>query len=145
MDPVDDLGVRERGHVAERTTAGHVAEQSAHDLARACLRKIAREDDAVWARDLPDHLRHVVTQLLGHGVVSLELRLQGNERNDRLADKVDPAKVEIGTDIRGTPYIFTLDTDQKEKRGKNMMTMGRRKDWKKAYVKLAEGSRLDII
>ena len=39
--------------------------------------------------------------------------------NDRLADKLDPAKVEISTDIKGKNYIFTLDTDHKEKRGKN--------------------------
>ena len=41
--------------------------------------------------------------------------------------------------------VRTAIVKGKEKRGKNMMTMGRRKDWKKAYVKLAEGSRLDII
>jgi large subunit ribosomal protein L23 len=33
----------------------------------------------------------------------------------------------------------------KQKRDKNMLTYGRRKEWKKAYVKLQEGQRLDII
>ena len=33
----------------------------------------------------------------------------------------------------------------KRKRMKNMLLMGRRKDWKKAFVTLAEGERLDII
>jgi len=33
----------------------------------------------------------------------------------------------------------------KSKRMKNMLLEGRRKDWKKAYVKLKEGFRLDVI
>jgi len=33
----------------------------------------------------------------------------------------------------------------KAKRDKNMLTYGRRKDWKKAYVRLKSGHRLDII
>ncbi|HTF56152.1 MAG TPA: 50S ribosomal protein L23 [Planctomycetota bacterium] len=33
----------------------------------------------------------------------------------------------------------------KRKRMKNMLLEGKRKDWKKAYVKLKEGFRLDII
>lgn len=33
----------------------------------------------------------------------------------------------------------------KRKKEKNMLTMGVRKDWKKAYVKLRAGERLDII
>lgn len=33
----------------------------------------------------------------------------------------------------------------KQKRDKNMVTYGRRRDWKKAYVTLQEGQRLDII
>lgn len=33
----------------------------------------------------------------------------------------------------------------KQKRMKNMLLSGRRKDWKKAYVTLQEGQRLDII
>jgi large subunit ribosomal protein L23 len=41
--------------------------------------------------------------------------------------------------------VRTVVVKGKEKRSKNMVLMGRRKDWKKAYVKLAAGSRLDII
>lgn len=33
----------------------------------------------------------------------------------------------------------------KRKRMKNMLMQGQRKDWKKAYVTLEEGQRLDII
>ena len=33
----------------------------------------------------------------------------------------------------------------KSKRMKNMLLEGKRKDWKKAYVKLKEGFRLDVI
>ncbi len=41
--------------------------------------------------------------------------------------------------------VRTVRVKGKEKRSKNQVLMGRRKDWKKAYVKLAAGSRLDII
>jgi large subunit ribosomal protein L23 len=41
--------------------------------------------------------------------------------------------------------VRTVVVKGKEKRSRNMVLSGRRKDWKKAYVKLAAGSRLDII
>jgi large subunit ribosomal protein L23 len=41
--------------------------------------------------------------------------------------------------------VRTVVVKGKAKRSKNMVLMGRRKDWKKAYVTLAEGSRLDLI
>jgi len=41
--------------------------------------------------------------------------------------------------------VRTLVVKGKAKRMKNMLLEGRRKDWKKAYVTLKEGSRLDII
>lgn len=41
--------------------------------------------------------------------------------------------------------VRTVIVKGKQKRSKNMVIMGQRRDWKKAYVKLAAGSRLDII
>ena len=41
--------------------------------------------------------------------------------------------------------VRTVKVKGKYKRMKNMLLEGRRKDVKKAYVKLKEGSRIDII
>ncbi len=41
--------------------------------------------------------------------------------------------------------VRTLKVKGKYKRMKNMLLEGRRRDWKKAYVTLKEGYRLDII
>lgn len=41
--------------------------------------------------------------------------------------------------------VRTILMKGKFKRMKNMLLQGRRKDWKKAYVTLKEGYRLDIV
>jgi large subunit ribosomal protein L23 len=41
--------------------------------------------------------------------------------------------------------VQTMIVKGKRKRMRNLILMGKRKDWKKAYVKLKEGYRLDII
>ena len=41
--------------------------------------------------------------------------------------------------------VRTVKMKGKCKRMRNMLLQGRRKDWKKAYVTLKEGYRLDII
>jgi large subunit ribosomal protein L23 len=41
--------------------------------------------------------------------------------------------------------VRTVNVKGKRKRMKNNILEGRRKDWKKAYVTLKEGFRLDII
>ncbi len=41
--------------------------------------------------------------------------------------------------------VRTVLVKGKLKRMKNMLLQGQRKDWKKAYVTLKEGQRLDII
>ncbi len=41
--------------------------------------------------------------------------------------------------------VRTVNVKGKLKRMKNMLLEGRRKDWKKVYVTLKEGFRLDII
>jgi large subunit ribosomal protein L23 len=42
-------------------------------------------------------------------------------------------------------HVRTVRVKGKLKRMKNMLLEGRRKDWKKAYVTLKEGYRLDIV
>lgn len=42
-------------------------------------------------------------------------------------------------------HVRTVRVKGKTKRMKNMLLEGRRNDWKKAYVTLKEGFRLDII
>jgi len=42
-------------------------------------------------------------------------------------------------------HVRTVKVKGKLKRMKNMLLEGRRKDWKKAYVTLKEGYRLDIV
>lgn len=65
----------------------------------------------------------------------------------------------VGTDAnktevrRAVEKIYNVKVDQvrtvkvkgKLKRMKNMLLEGKRKDWKKAYVTLKEGYRLDIV
>ncbi|HLY08025.1 MAG TPA: 50S ribosomal protein L23 [Planctomycetota bacterium] len=41
--------------------------------------------------------------------------------------------------------VRTVNVKGKYKRMKNQLLQGKRKDWKKAYVTLKEGFRLDII
>ena len=41
--------------------------------------------------------------------------------------------------------VRTVKVKGKYKRMKNQLLLGKRKDWKKAYVTLKEGFRLDII
>src|SRR5258708_15455027 len=60
LDPLlelaHDVRVAQRRHVAELAPLGDVAQQPAHDLARARLRQVARPDDALRARELADPL-----------------------------------------------------------------------------------------
>src|SRR5215218_9475741 len=71
VDLLDDLGVGERRDVAERTAAGDITQEPAHDLARTRLREVGREDDPVGPRDLADLVGHVVSELAGDRIVPL--------------------------------------------------------------------------
>jgi len=63
---------------------------------------------------------------------------------------IDSNKLEVRKSVEKI-YNVKVDTVRtvrvkgKSKRMKNMLLEGRRKDWKKAYVTLKEGFRLDII
>lgn len=62
----------------------------------------------------------------------------GSNKHDvrRAVEKIYNVKVDS---------VRTMRVKGKLKRMKNMLLEGRRKDWKKAYVTLKEGYRLDII
>lgn len=64
---------------------------------------------------------------------------------DRVANKHEiKHAVEKAFNVK-VQKVATLVVKGKAKRMKNMLLEGRRKDWKKAYVTLKEGFRLDII
>ena len=56
LQALDHVGVAQRGDVAERAALGDVAQQPAHDLARARLRQVVGPDHALGARELADPL-----------------------------------------------------------------------------------------
>src|SRR5665647_315941 len=77
--------IRERGRVAECAALGDVAQEAAHDLARAGLGEIGAEDDVVGLRDCADLARDVVAELLielGGGLLPLAQRDDGGDRLD---------------------------------------------------------------
>src|SRR5690348_4511253 len=79
-----DGGVGQRGRVPERTVLGHVAQEATHDLARARLRQLGREDDVGRRRELADHAADVVTKLFQYLRRTFLAALQRDEGHDRL-------------------------------------------------------------
>ena len=63
VELLDHVGVAQRGHVAELAALGDVAQQPAHDLARAGLRQVVGPDDPLRARELADPLGDVLADL----------------------------------------------------------------------------------
>ena len=61
----DHRGIGQRRRVAERLAFGDVAQQPAHDLARARLRQVGGEEDVVGPGDGADLLGDVCLQLVG--------------------------------------------------------------------------------
>lgn len=62
----------------------------------------------------------------------------------------DATKPEVKTSVEKAfnvkvEEVRTVKVKGKYKRMKNQLLQGKRKDWKKAYVTLKEGFRLDII
>src|ERR687898_297469 len=84
-DQVHDRRVGERGHVTEVPLLRHVAQQPAHDLARASLRQLGDDHDLARLGDRADLLGHVVAELADHAVTSVAgLGAQDDERDDSL-------------------------------------------------------------
>ena len=82
-----DGRVGERRRVAERAVLGDVAEQAAHDLPRARLRQLRREDDVRRLRDRADLVRDVVAELLEHLDRARVGALERDVGDDRLAGR----------------------------------------------------------
>ena len=76
--------VAQRRHVAELAALGDVAQQPAHDLARARLGQVVGPDDAPRARELADALGDVLAQLGDQLVGALEVALERHVGDDRL-------------------------------------------------------------
>src|SRR4051812_27799880 len=85
LELVHHVRVAERRDVAELLALGDVAQQPAHDLARARLGQVVGPDDALGPRQLADALGHVLADLLHELVAGLVGALERDERRDRLA------------------------------------------------------------
>src|SRR5450830_1844066 len=81
----DDRRIRERRRVAERLAFGDVAEEAAHDLAGARLRKIPGEQDLIRPRDPADLPDDVLLQLRDERVGWRVPLLQRDEGGNRLS------------------------------------------------------------
>src|ERR1039458_6096955 len=80
-----DRRVAQGRDIAQGAPIGDVAQQPAHDLARARLGQIAGPDDPARARELADALGDGFTDPLDRLLVPGEIALQRDERHDRLA------------------------------------------------------------
>src|SRR4051812_47116905 len=85
LELLHDVGVAQRRDVAELAALGDVAQQAAHDLARACLGQVVGPDDALRPRELADPLGHMLADVADQLLGAVEVALQGHERRDRLA------------------------------------------------------------
>src|SRR3954447_21224885 len=86
LELLHHVGVAQRGDVTELAALRDVAQQAAHDLARAGLRQVVGPDDALGPRELADPLGDVLADLLHELVVALALRaLERDEGGHGLA------------------------------------------------------------
>ena len=84
-DGLDDGRVGEGRRVAEGPALGDVAQQAAHDLARAGLGQVRHEHQELRPGDRADDVGDVLAQLDGQRVGRLLVGLEDDEREDRLA------------------------------------------------------------
>ena len=78
-------GIGQGGGVAQDPALGDVAQQPSHDLARARLGQVRHEHQELGPRDRPDDVGDVLAELDGQRVGRLLVRLEDDEREDRLA------------------------------------------------------------
>src|SRR5438874_2596938 len=74
--------------VAKLTAVGHVAEEAAHDLARARLRQVVGPDHALGPGLLADPAGDVAADVLAQRVVAVAAADQRHERDDGLAGEL---------------------------------------------------------
>src|SRR5664280_393897 len=82
---VDHSSIRQGGRIAEDAILGDVAQEPAHDLARARLGQIRREHQELRASDRADDVGDVLAQLDGQRIVRLDSGAQDDEGEDCLA------------------------------------------------------------
>src|SRR5674476_671882 len=76
--------VAQRRHVAQGPSLGDVAQQPAHDLARARLWQVVGPDDPLGSGELADPLGDGRADALDRLLVAGKISLQGHEGDDRL-------------------------------------------------------------
>src|SRR3954467_6979241 len=84
LELLHDVRVAERRDVAELLALGDVAQQAAHDLARARLRQVVGPDDAVRRCELADPLGDLVADVVDEVVVALGVAFERRDGRDRL-------------------------------------------------------------
>jgi large subunit ribosomal protein L23 len=90
------------------------------------------------------------TEVIERPLVTEKTHKMAERRTYAFAVAKDATKAEIR---RAVEELFSVKVERvrtlvlkgKRKRMRNFRTFGRRKDWKKAYVTLQEGHRLDLI
>src|SRR5271166_1007641 len=89
-DVLDDLGVGQRGDVADVGEVGDGRDDPAHDLAGPGLGHVGDDPDVLRPGDLPDYGLDRLADLGRHLVARLEARLEGDvDLDDPAADVVD--------------------------------------------------------
>src|SRR5690348_6706742 len=94
--------IGQRRNVAQliRLVLGNLAQDAAHDLARACLRQRIGPLDVIGQRDRPDLLAHFVAEFLLQSVRRLRARDQGDKGIDAL-----PLDFVRAADYRGLGHL----------------------------------------
>src|SRR3954470_1666475 len=85
LELAHDVRVAQRRHVAELAALGDVAQQPAHDLARAGLGQVLGPDDPLRPRELADPVGHVLADVGDQRVVAVTATRERHEGGDRLS------------------------------------------------------------
>ena len=100
LEIVHDVGVRERRRVPHRAPFRDVAQQAAHDLPRARLRQVRREEDVVRPGNGADLLDDVRLQLVDHLKEHVVRKIGAIARPDDILFAADLPKTRSGKIMR---------------------------------------------
>ena len=148
-DEFHDGGVPQGGDVADGAVFGDVAEQSAHDLARAGLGQLGYDQDAFGFADVSNVVGGVVEQFGDQGIVAFVI-LRGNaiDDGDNLVQELrDHVAKEIGP-IAKPRQILVVQELPKTRSGKIMRRLLRDVAENRAVgdtTTLADGGVMDLI
>src|SRR5919199_2555355 len=79
LELLHDVRVAEGRDVAQLAPLGDIAQQAAHDLARARLGQVVGPDDALGARELADAPGDVLADVVDQVVAAVEVPLERHE------------------------------------------------------------------